>query len=242
MKKMKLVAVFAALVSAFTFSSCLSDGESGTNPDGISYVVVKEYLGETYLACDDGLTLIPVSSSVLSPLKQTTGAYVKRAIISYKLAEGEIFSTDKTTYKISQIVAASGLNSKTFTNRPDTLKNDYSLVSLEAPRDYGTKVWAKNGYINVPFTFKTNTTLSMNDFHMYAYDAKGDTLYTTFRQTKGAENTSTQGEGLVSFSLPFNSEYYNLLEAVNDSIVIKVSAKGENTTLVKTVKYKYFER
>ena len=29
MKKMKLAAIFAGLVSVFTFSSCLNDGDSG---------------------------------------------------------------------------------------------------------------------------------------------------------------------------------------------------------------------
>ena len=34
-------------------------------------------------------------------------------------------------------------------------------------------------------TFKTKNKLNMNDFHLYAVEAKEDTLVTKLRQTKG---------------------------------------------------------
>ena len=42
MKKMKLAAIFAGLVSVFTFSSCLNDGDSGSNYDLYEIVTVEE--------------------------------------------------------------------------------------------------------------------------------------------------------------------------------------------------------
>ena len=44
MKKMKLAAIFAGLVSVFTFSSCLNDGDSGSNYDLYEIVTVEEGL------------------------------------------------------------------------------------------------------------------------------------------------------------------------------------------------------
>ena len=42
MKKMKLAAIFAGLVSVFTFSSCLNDGDSGPNYDLYEIVTVED--------------------------------------------------------------------------------------------------------------------------------------------------------------------------------------------------------
>ena len=42
MKKMKLAAIFAGLVSVFTFSSCLNDGDSGSNYDLYEIVLWKK--------------------------------------------------------------------------------------------------------------------------------------------------------------------------------------------------------
>ena len=42
MKKMKLAAIFAGLVSVFTFSSCLNDGDSGSNYDLYEIVTVED--------------------------------------------------------------------------------------------------------------------------------------------------------------------------------------------------------
>lgn len=234
---MKLAVVLAAFVSAFSFSSCLNNDNTSSS-DWLGYATVKEnsMTGMAYLAGDDGIELIPVSSSVLAPLKLTDGSYYKRVLASVKFLEGELVEEGKKSYKISELVSYQGLNYKGFNLRPDTLEKDYPIVAIEG-------IWAKNGYVNLPFSFKTNTNLSTDDFHMYAVDAKEDTLYTRFRQTKGDENAYNKGTGLISFSMPFNSEYYYKLQPENDSIVIKVTAPGENNqTLTTTVKYRYNER
>ena len=130
------------------------------------------------------------------------------------------------------------MNYKDFNVQADTLKNEYALVSLE---DSNNKIWAINGYVNVPFTFKTKEQLNMNDFHLYAVEAKEDTLVTRLRQTKGADDAYQTGGALISFHMPFNDmkfyETFNKVVPKSDTIVVKVTAKGENDKeLVSTVK------
>ena len=72
MKKMKLAAIFAGLVSVFTFSSCLNDGDSGPNYDLYEIVTVEDgsIFGGPVLKGDAwGYTYTPVASSVLAGLK-----------------------------------------------------------------------------------------------------------------------------------------------------------------------------
>lgn len=242
MKKMKLAVVFAALVSVLGFSSCLNDGDSSPSANWTGYATVKEsYMGTVSLVGDDGLQFTPVSSSVLAPLKLSDGTYYKRVIVAVRFTEDEVITEGKTNYKISELVNYTGVAYKNFTTRPDTLKNDYPLVSLDMGNN--GKIWAKNGFVNLPFTYKVNSNLSSDDFHMYAVDAKEDTLYTRFRQTKSEESAYNIGKGVISFALPFDSEYYYMLNPKNDSIVIKVTAPGENDkALVTTVKYRASER
>lgn len=242
MKKMKLAAIFAGLVSVFTFSSCLNDGDSGPNYDLYEIVTVEDgsIFGGPVLKGDAwGYTYTPVASSVLAGLKASDGSYYKRAQVGIKLMEGEAITEGKKSYKVSEVGVMAILNYKDFNVRADTLKTDYALVSLE---DSNNKIWAINGYVNVPFTFKTKEQLSMNDFHLYAaVEAKEDTLVTRLRQTKGDDDAYQTGSALISFHMPFNDmEFYDTFNKVvpkSDTIVVKVTAKGENDKeLVSTVK------
>lgn len=242
MKKMKLAAIFAGLVSVFTFSSCLNDGDSGPNYDLYEIVTVEDgsIFGEPVLKGDAwGYTYTPVASSVLAGLKASDGSYYKRVQVGIKLMEGEAITEGKKSYKVSEIGLMAVLNYKDFNVQADTLKNEYALVSLE---DSNNKIWAINGYVNVPFTFKTKEQLNMNDFHLYAVEAKEDTLVTRLRQTKGADDAYQKtGGALISFHMPFNDmEFYETFNKVvpkSDTIVVKVTAKGENDKeLVSTVK------
>lgn len=243
MKKMKLAVMFAALVSALTFSSCLNgDGDSESSWDAADFVTVKEFYGSPCLLTDHGLTLSPASSSVLSKLVNGTSGYYPRAFVYYKLAEGEVFTEGKTSYNISAIVGGTILSSKEFNIAPDTLQADYSITSFDSS-DFGNSLWAKNGYINIPFTTKVNSNTTINAFHLYATGVKEDTLLTRFHQDAGGENAYQSKGGFICYKLPFNNPLYNQLEPKQDSIVIKVVAKGENnTTLVKTAKYRWSER
>lgn len=255
MKKMKLAVVFAALVSVFGFSSCLNSDDNGNGGwDYADYVtVVQGYLGNTVLKTDGGLTLTPLNSSILSVLSDGKGGYYTRGTIFFKLAEGEVIEEGKTSYNISAIPYGGPMLYKGFNIASDTLKADYSITSFET-KDINTgalitRVWAKNGYVNVPFTTKINTnSITKDAFHLYATDVKEDTLYTRFRQDAGSgDNANQTTGGLISFGIPFNDyefeELYRQLTPKEDSIVIKIIANGENgETLSKTTKYKMNER
>ena len=155
MKKMKLAAIFAGLVSVFTFSSCLNDGDSGPNYALYEIVTVEDgsIFGGPVLKGDAwGYTYTPVASSVLAGLKASDGSYYKRVQVGIKLMEGEAITEGKKSYKVSEVGLIAILNYKDFNVQADTLQNEYALVSLE---DSNNKIWAINGYVNVPFTFKT---------------------------------------------------------------------------------------
>ena len=243
MKKMKLAAIFAGLVSVFTFSSCLNDGDGGTSYDLYEIVTVEEggMFGGAVLKGDAwGYTYTPAATSVLAGLKASDGSYYKRAQVGIKLMEGEVITEGQKSYKVAEVGVMAILNYKDFNVQADTLENDYALVSLE---DSNNKIWAVNGYVNVPFTFKTKEQLSMNDFHLYAVAAKEDTLVTRLQQTKGADDAYQTGSALISFHMPFNDgDFYEKFYQAesgskNDTIVVKITAKGENDKeLVSTVK------
>lgn len=113
MKKMKLAAIFAGLVSVFTFSSCLNDGDSGSNYDLYEIVTVEEgsIFGGTVLKGDAwGYTYTPVASSVLAGLKASDGSYYKRAQVGIKLMEGEAITEGKKSYKVSEVGVLAILN------------------------------------------------------------------------------------------------------------------------------------
>jgi c-di-AMP phosphodiesterase-like protein len=176
--------------------------------------------------------------SIGAGLKASDGSYYKRVQVGIKLMEGEAITEGKKSYKVSEVGLIAILNYKDFNVQADTLKNEYALVSLE---DSNNKIWAINGYVNVPFTFKTKEQLNMNDFHLYAVEAKEDTLVTKLQQTKGADDAYQTGSALISFHMPFNDmEFRDIFDQVvpkSDTIVVKVTAKGENDKeLVSTVK------
>ncbi|MGL4519691.1 MAG: hypothetical protein ACRCUJ_08460 [Phocaeicola sp.] len=245
MKKTKLAVFVAALFSIFTLSSCLN-GSSGTMYDIYEVVTVESYMGTPYLRGDGtGYTYNPLNNSILSGLMQKDGEYYKRAQIGIKLAEGEVFSDTKKSYKISEIAIYDYVPYKNMTARPDTLKDEkYALVDLEAG---SSKIWAVNRYVNVPFTFKTVNQLTANDFELFAYEAKVDTLFLRFHQKTGSETAYSTGTGLISFYMPYEPQFTDLYNQalmqstseLRDSIYIAVTALGEsNKELKKVVRYK----
>lgn len=243
---MKLVAAFAALVSVFGLSSCLDSGDSGPSFDFSEGIIVKEYMGAPYLLGEyTGYTYTPVNSSVLASLQLSNGSYYKRATVGLTLAEGEKITEGKTSYKISAITVYQNnlIPYKGFNLQSDTLKGDSKLKSLTLDN---ARMWARYGFVNVPFSINVSKQISLDDFHLYVTDVKEDTLYTKFRCTKdNSQGFQTTG-GVISFELPFSDprfyEQYSQLQQKKDSIVIKVIANGEDGELEAIAKYKYSER
>lgn len=246
MKKMKLAVAFAALVSVFGFSSCLDSGEGGPTYDWSEGVVVKESMGMPYLVGEaTGYKYNPVNSSVLASLQMKDGSYYKRASVGIKFAEGEVITEGKTSYKIASIVVYQQnlIPYKSFNLKPDTLSGDSKFTSLELN---STKIWARFGFVNVPFSIAVNNNVSLDDFHLYVTDVKEDTLFTKFRCTKDNTQGYQTMNSFISFEMPFNNpafleQYMSLQE--KDSIVIKVVADGKDGQMLEgTTKYKRNER
>ena len=245
MKKMKFAALFAALISVISLSSCLNDSSSD-GYDGGAVVSLKSYLGSYYYITDDGVSLFPENTNVLAGLKLKDGTYLERFYGVFKLSEGEAISPNKTSYKISELAISDYIVYQPMTTMPDTIKANHGIQDIDG------KLWAANGYLNIPVLFFTSPTSKVNayDFQAYATGASKDTLFVTLQQSRNIEAndypvTSPQ---LLSFSMPFGkSDFENIFRQVqpkNDTLVIKVSAKvhGKNVPIVRTTKYKASQR
>lgn len=228
MKKMKWAVLFAALVSAFGFSSCL-DSEEGESYDLYEYVTVDNYMGATTLVGDQsGYTYIPTSKDVLAALLMKDGSYYKRALVAIKLAEE--FSTGKKSFQISGIQVYNYLLYKSFTMAPDTLDGDYDFISLGTGNE---KPWVKSGFANVSFSVQIpNASPSLDDFNMYITGASNDTLYAKLQYSKDNTSAYTTMSELISFELPSYDPAFGEFNP-RDSIVLTVVAKtkdGETKT------------
>jgi hypothetical protein len=241
MKTLKMAAVLAALGSTFALTSCL-DSDSSNVYDLYENIIVKESMGMPYLQGEyTGNIYNPASTSVLSDLLLSDGTYYKRATVGIRLADGQTLSSETSTYTITAITVTTAINYKSFNLQGDTLSTQTPINSLVYS---SSKAWARYGYVNVPFTLDASSA-SLSDFNLYAYEAKDDTLFTRF-QFSGKAGSSRISD-FISFEMPFSnyafSQYYNQLQPKNDSIVITVSALGENdATLTSSMKYRYTER
>lgn len=234
-------AALTALCATTTLTSCL-DTDTGDTYDIYESVIVKGSSESAYLLGEStGNIYKPINSTVLGDLKMTDGSYYKRAVVGISLQDGQTITTAGSTYTITGITVSSTINYKSFNTQPDTLSTDTPFYNLEYSN---TKPWARYGYVNVPFTFNV-ASAALNQIHLYAYKAEADTLFTRLQFTGNLG--SYHISDYVSFEMPFTSaqfqQYYFDLEPKNDSIVIKIEAQGENSTVLEaTTKYKYTER
>lgn len=246
MRKIKITQLIVALLFATSLSSCLNSGtDDGYNYDIYNrYVTVKQGIYGEYLVDDNGgYSYFPNTSTTLSPLKE-----YKRAIVCMKLKEGEVITDSKKRYNISSVLLVSPIPNQGMNTQSDTLASDKDFLIYSLNSD-NYKLWAKNGYINVPFKYYVNRSQNdkVSDFQLYVTDVKEDTLYTHFRKISETDTQYNTSNGIISFEMPFEnyifSQQWGKLEPVNDSVVIKITAIGpNNVSLVQTTKYNYNER
>lgn len=228
MKEMKTFFVTLILLVSVSLTSCIDGGDdSSSSWDLFKYgTVVQSALGGVAVYTDDGLTL---SLSNPSAIKYTDGTYPTRIAGYYKLATGETLQTGKTNYTVS-FVTGNLIITKNFTQKPDTLKKNYSITSIDG-------YYIANSYATLflSFPYKTGSNVS---FDMYTQKVGNDTLYVALNYTNGGsdDNSGYQVSQIpYSFKLPSNIE----IQPKNDSIWVKVSAKGINGTLVGKARCKY---
>lgn len=248
-----MMMVALTLLMGVAFTSCMDNGDGGGGYDAASYVTVLEnsmYGGVTLLT-DDGYRLSPSNPEVL---KVSATAYIERALVGIKWAEGVVFDGDRNKiYKMS-IAGAEAMNTRKSTNMIDTIKTTYPLVALSDGLS-----GANGSYLTVAFDFNYK---SMNEvaFELYPVKAENDQLTMKLCQTAGSkESFNSPSKALMSFGpLPTAREINELLVRYNgengveggmltvpnnDSISVKIIADGTNESVLATkfVKVKIIE-
>lgn len=232
MKKMKttlkLSTLLIALVSVFTFSSCLNDSDDTNNPAYYSYVTVTgdSAFGYTFYA-DNGSILMPTSASVEEVLPGLSGSNVKRAFISFDVvnapADGQLVAG-----QIYQIVLASSYYSNYAIPTYQTLRSIEPTDSLhtenERINNVNNNIWAVRGYLNAQLTldYQQGTTFYLNTYYTEEdIDVDNNTLNLNLYYNSKSNYPSSQGSSVFSFKLPEELKGYNFN---SDSIKLVLNA------------------
>lgn len=226
MKTLKISTFLAALAAAFTFSSCLDDGNSETAPRFTSYVTIAgdATFGYTFHS-DFGCTLRPTSASIQEVLPGLSQANVKRAVVAFDLlndADGTMQLEAGKTYDIvlrSHYYANYALPTY---NTIDVTGNVTATDTLKANNDRiiaMDDVWAINGYVNANLTlpFENGKSIYMNTYydHEKDIDSENNTLYLNLYYNNNSINAFNQGKSVISFDLPEDVAYEFMTDSIN---------------------------
>lgn len=218
MKKMKttlkLSTLLIALVSVFTFSSCLNGSDDTNNAAYYSYVTITgdSAFGYTFYA-DNGSILVPTSSSVEQVLPGLSNSNVKRAFISFDVVNGPE-DGQLQAGKSYQIVLASSYYSNYAIPTYQTLISRELTDSLhtenERINNVNNNIWAVNGYVNAQLTldYQQGTTFYLNTYYTEEdIDIDNNTLNLNLYYNSKSEYTNSQGSSVFSFKLPEELKY-----------------------------------
>lgn len=233
MKKMKLAVVFTALVSAFGFSSCLNDGDSGPQTN-VLLVTVNSSMGIPQFIPDriPGMTLIP---SAVDLTKYGISSSARRAIITYTVSEGQTVTSETKRMNID-LLAGSCLEVKPseISNQPDTfdtkgytskIKQFCNVMPIYPYYPYYPTIYAEHGYLTLGFNYAAD---KVGQFGLEVDKISNDTLYLNFRAK--TEGTSNDGVGWQTYDLSRCMEYHEVSPIKDDSIRITVSATATTST------------
>lgn len=247
MKRMKIALIaILAVVMGTTFTSCLnSDSESswdfGDTASGFASMYGEYFVCDTY-----GYTIYPTNAAAVFPK-----GLPERAIVYFKLKEGEVLTEGKTSYEAA-IVDAFEITVKEFCDRKDTL----SIDTEDTEYGKGSPIFSQiaqpipfKNYLNVAFVAAVSEQkFSWDYFNMYPEKADGNTLYVTLHQDEVTENEAytLMSLPIMNFIIPeadkleamLGTEEYDKLTffgSGNDSINIVISAKsGSNDNTVSS--------
>ncbi|WP_455671954.1 hypothetical protein [Phocaeicola sp.] len=225
---MKLAVAFAALVSVFTFSSCLDSGESGPN-NGYAIVTVGNNMGIPYFLADffPNIKLYP---NVNDLSVYGIPANAKRAAITYTLPEGTVITENTTKLDITLIAGGcSGITVDEISNRPDTCSAYTSKIqSFVSGYPWGyiayPAAYAENGYLNLMYEYLTGSKRASSV--LLDNRASNDTLYLDLKIKADGENKKVAD--FKNFALN-TSSLLNKVMPQKDSIYVTVvseSSKG----------------
>lgn len=241
MKKMKLAVLFAALVSVFTFSSCLnSDGDSRRSGSAIVTVTGDEYLGYK-LYVDHGGILIPTAAS----MKQIDLKGAKRLLVGFYYLDDPIPEFSETTkYNVeimpqySQRLFGGSAIIDRYNNQGlmenDTLTNNQDLI-------YDLSVSAYRGFVtagvSVNYDYSKPVYFNMGYDSSKDIDVENKTLNLTLYYDNGKDNDNIYNRQSTTCSFPLPSEAYSKFSGI-DSIYVNVKAISDRNGGIIEKKYK----
>jgi len=242
---LKLSTLLVALVSAFTFSSCLNNDNSSDLPSYSSYVTITgdEAFGYTFYS-DFGCILKPTMQSVQEVLPGLSKSNVKRAVVAFNLASEAENGKDLLAGQTYDIILCQSYYANyavpTY-NTIDIANNTMAADSLVNKNEYinnvNNSIWAINGYINAQMTlnYDQSKTFSVNTY----YDSEKDvdvaqkTLSLNIYYNSNSKNTNAQGTSVFSFKLP-EKEYMKFASSSTnpqkDSIRVILNAINQYDT------------
>jgi hypothetical protein len=215
-----------------TMTSCLSDSESSY--DFADYATFTSSLGLPGYYCDNyKITVYPTNLSTVF----TDGKYPERALLYFKLAQGEDLNSGKTTYNAA-IVAG----------------NKIPVYDMYSPLEWGTdtlqtqsahfvgltQAWESMGYLNIAFGAYVNQSKTVYDFFNLVArpeDQKGDGVLhlTLFHDEEKDDDLPNQANLMIDYRIPsapelsdkIGEEAYKTLKffgSSEDSLKVEISA------------------
>lgn len=220
---LKLSTLFVALVSVFTFSSCLDNDDNSNYATYRSYVTItgNDMLGYTFYA-DFGSKLIPTTASILEVLPGLSKSGVKRAYIAFDLASATENGKNLEAGKEYQIIVRNDYSANYAIPTYETVMSTEVTDSLHTKNgqinEVNRNIWAINGYVNAQLTLKydpskqfyLNTYYTENDI-----DIANNTLNLNLYYNSNSEYTNNQGSSIFSFKLPEQLEYSFTTDSIN---------------------------
>lgn len=223
---LKLSTLFVALVSVFTFSSCLDNDNSNNNSANYYFPVTitgDDAFGYTFYS-DFGPTLIPTSASIQEVIPNLGKSGAKRAYIAFDLTPETENGKDldpKLTYNIivrehyygNYNYAIPTHDTFLSTEETDSLHTNNGRI-----QSINKSIWAANGYVNAQLTLSYNPS---KRFYLNTYyspediDVANNTLNLNLYYNSNSEYTNNQGSSIFSFKLPEQLEYSFTTDSIN---------------------------
>ena len=237
----KFSTLLVALVSVFTFSSCLNSENDSTYPDYASYVTITgdQFMGYTFYS-DYGCILRPTSASVQEVLPGLSTSTVKRAYVAFDLASetenGQNLEANKTYDVILRSSYYANYALPTYGTIRHTAASDSLITNNKQVQDVNKDIWAINGYLNalVTINYQQNTTFSMNTYYTEEdVDVANNTLNLNLYYNSNSESPNAQGQSVFSFRLPEEVIYTNQFSTDSINLVLNAITGYDDSQLTK---------
>lgn len=237
----KFSTLLVALVSVFTFSSCLNSDDSSSYPAYASYVTITgdQFMGYTFYS-DYGCILRPTSASVQEVLPGLSTSTVKRAYVAFDLASetenGQNLEANKTYDVILRSSYYANYALPTYGTIRHTAASDSLITNNKQVQDVNKDIWAINGYLNalVTINYQQNTTFSMNTYYTEEdVDVANNTLNLNLYYNSNSESPNAQGQSVFSFRLPEEVIYTNQFSTDSINLVLNAITGYDDSQLTK---------